>query len=235
MVRGAPKKSGRESEVSSRTPTERMIIIAARSEKDEETPPATATKKKGRVYSAPQLLIRPRVPIPPGTAVKAKLISAATNGPVQARITENAVVHGETLVEAGSRVFGQGTSSDSRLMIQFRELVTNDGAIQTIKAEVIDPEDKFPGLKGSELTSRALKFAGSVGLNFLGGFSNGLQDTEVKKGIAVKASSIKNGLLNGAAQASLDESKEMMSSLKSTPPSYSIEEGREVLILFIGQ
>lgn len=189
--------------------------------------------EKPITLSGPQLLSRPRaVKIPPGAMVKAQLTSGASNGLVKAEIKEALVINGETLIDAGTVAVGNGSSSDSRLYIKFNRLVYRDGTTDTTQGEAADESDKTVGLKGSRIGYHAVRLAAGIGLNFAGGVAEGLQETEGQQGVVVKKPTVKNALLNGAAKASLDQSREMMSSLKNEAPVIEIPEGQTFYILF---
>jgi Bacterial conjugation TrbI-like protein len=195
-------------------------------------PSKRRTSQVAEKYFGPQMISRPKLPISPGSTVKAKLITGATDGPVRAEFLESLSHHGETIAEPGTILMGSGSSTDSRLLIKFNQMIFKDGAIQTVQGQAFDPEDKIAGLKGSQLGNKALKLTGAIGLNFLGGVSDGLQDTDVKGGVPFKSSTLKNALLNGAARAALDESHDLMSSLKEGRPTIQIDAGKEIVVQF---
>ena len=88
------------------------------------------------------------------------------------------------------------------------------------------------GLKGSKLGSKALSLAGSLGLGFLGGLSDGLQDSEGQQGVLVRQPSLKNALLNATATTALEESQQMMSDLKNNIPVIEVPSGTSFYLLF---
>ncbi len=184
-------------------------------------------------FSGSQLVSRPHMDkIPPGAIGKAILITGASNGPVRAKLTESLNFAGETYAEEGAILVGTGSSAEERLVVRFDKLVGKDGALQDINSEACDPSDGTPGLKGSKVGGYALQLAGSIGLNFAAGMSEGMQDTEVKGGVAYKETSVKNALLKGTAQAALDQSREMMSSLKNRAPIIQVPKESQIIVLF---
>ena len=76
------------------------------------------------------------------------------------------------------------------------------------------------------------KFAFGTGLNFTAGLAEGLQDTSVKNGVAVKDSSLKNGLLNGGRDAARSQSQEIISDIKSKPPPLQLPPDTTLLVGF---
>ena len=193
-----------------------------------------ARKSQARTFAGPQLVTRPKIPIPPGFTVKAKLLSGASDGPVRAQLLEPLVVNGETVLDSNPVITGTASSRDERLFVRFDQMVFKDGTIQSITADAYNLEDKTAGLKGSLLGNRTTKIIGSIGLNFVGGMSEGLQDTQVQNGVGFRPSTLKNALLNGASRTAIDESSEMMSSLRNSEPHVHIDSGREFLLSFGG-
>lgn len=183
-------------------------------------------------FAGPQLVTRPLMKIPPGTMVKAKLASGASNGPVRAEVAEALTWNGEPLLPAGTILIGTGSSTEDRLNIQFNQMVFPDGSFQTAQASACDASDKIPGLKGSKLGNYALKLGAGIALDFAGGLSEGLQDQESGFGVAYSKPTLKNALLNGAAQASLDQSKQIMSNLQNQTPVIEVPAGTEIYVLF---
>jgi hypothetical protein len=198
----------------------------------------TADTRSGKIvarYSGPQLVTRPLMKIPPGTMVKARLVSGASNGPVRAEIGEGLTWNGEPLLPAGTILLGTGSSTEDRLNIQFTQMVFPDGSFQTGQAVACDDSDKIPGLKGSKLGHYALKLGAGIALDFAGGLSQGLQTQQSGFGVAYAKPTLKNALLNGAATASLDQSKQIMSNLQNQVPVIEVPEGTVIYVLFQGQ
>ena len=73
--------------------------------------------------------------IPPGSLVKAILVTGASNGPVRAETTEALRIGGETLIPAGATLLGTGQSTEERLMIRFSQVVFRDGSFENIQAQ----------------------------------------------------------------------------------------------------
>jgi type IV secretory pathway VirB10-like protein len=191
--------------------------------------------KSGGRFGGPQLVTRPLMKIPPGTMVKARLVSGASNGPVRAEVAEALTWNGEPLLPAGTILLGNGASGEDRLQIQFNQMVFPDGSFQTAQANACDESDKIPGLKGSKLGNYALKLGAGIALDFAGGLSQGLQTKQSGIGVAYSKPNMKNALLNGAATASLNQSKQIMSNLQNQVPVIEVPEGTVIYVLFQGQ
>jgi hypothetical protein len=187
--------------------------------------------KEVKKYLPPQVITFNGAKIPPGTMGTARLATGASNGPVRAELLEPMTFNGQTYVEAGTVLIGSGSSTEERLFIRFNQMVFRDGSVKTIQAQAYDSEDKIPGLKGSKVGNFALNLAGSIGLNFSGGLSDGLQEQEVTGGVAVRKNTVKNAFLNGASVAALDQSKELMSSLKNKQPIIEVPAGTSIVVV----
>ncbi len=88
-------------------------------------------KKSG--LTGPLLIRRPRPGrIPPGSFIRAILLSGASNGPVRAEVTEGLSIQGEPFIEQGATLVGNGQSGEERLTIRFSQLVHRDGALESI-------------------------------------------------------------------------------------------------------
>jgi len=196
---------------------------------------ARATGNVVRKFTAPQVVARPRnVAIPPGAMVNATLISGASNGLVRAELTDSLTQSGETLLEEGTVLVGQGSSTEERLFISFTQAVFRDGSLATIEAQACDRKDKIVGLKGSKLGNKLVNVLGSIGLGFVGGFSEGLQDIQGQQGVAVRTPSLKNALLNGTATTALEQSKNLMSDLKEQRPIIEVQADEPICVIFGG-
>src|SRR5258708_23025540 len=120
-------------------------------------------------------------------------------------------------------------------MVEFTKMVFADGAIEAIKAQACDKDDQSIGLKGSKVTKHASLLAAGIGLNFLGGLANGLQESEVQSGIALKKTDLKNAALNGASKATIEESKDIMERWKQQKTVIEVKSGTEICVIFTGE
>ena len=68
-------------------------------------------------------------------------------------------------------------------------MVFKDGTVGDISAQACDQADKIVGLKGSKVGNKVVNIAGSIGLGFVGGMSEGLQDSEGQQGAVIRKSS----------------------------------------------
>lgn len=208
-------------------------VLAGVQEPDRPAGAGAGSRRVALKLGGPKLLKRPRdITITPGALAMAVLLTGASNGPVTAALTEGLTINGEELIEPGATLLGTGQSSEERLFIRFDKVVFKDGSMQGIQADAADSSDKTPGLKGSKVGQYALRLGGSVGLNFVSGLADGLQEKEVQGPAVVNKSTVKNAMLNGASRAALDQSREMMTSLKNNKPIIEVPEGTPIYILF---
>ena len=170
--------------------------------------------------------------IPPGSMVKAILLTGASNGAVRAEIKESLRVQGETLVPAEATVLGHGQSTEDRLIIKFNQIIYRDGSFANIQAQAVDADDKIVGLHGSKVGSYALKFAAAIGLNFVSGMSEGLQEHDAVANQVVNRADVKNALLSGASKATTELANDTMNDIKSKPPTIEVPAEKEIYILF---
>lgn len=195
-------------------------------------------RKTSRVLpplGGPAVSSRPRISsIPPGTFVKAKLITGASNGLVKAILLEPVSINGEELIENGSVLVGMGSSGEDRLDVQFQKLVFKDGFTQDTSAKAADSSDQVVGLKGSKISKYGTMVAASVGLHFAAGVSQGLQEKEVKDGVAVEKNTMKNAALQGTQNAALETSKEILEKWKNSKTVIEVPKGTEIFVLFAG-
>jgi len=185
-------------------------------------------------FTGPQLIERPRdlQRIPPGTLIKAVLINGASNGPVKAEAKEAVRVNGDILIEPGSILLGTGSSTEERLLVTFQQVIFRDGSVGTIQAVACDESDRIVGLKGSKVGNRALNIAGSIGLGFVGGLSEGLQDTQGQQGVTIRPPTLRNAMLHATATTALEQSRNLMSELKNRQPIIEIGSGENLYVLF---
>lgn len=186
-------------------------------------------------YTGLQVSQRPNLgKIPPGTMVKAKFITGASNGPLKAVLVEPLSVNNEEIADEGTILVGNGSSGDDRLAVQFTKLVFKDGKAQNIQAQACDISDQTVGVKGKKISKYAVLLATGAGLNFLGGVAEGMQETQVQNGVATKKSDLRNAALNGASKAALDQSQEVLSELRNKKSIVQVDSGKEFYVLFEG-
>lgn len=188
-----------------------------------------------RKFSSLQVIGLSLKPIPPGAQVKAVLVMGASNGPVKAKTTERLVVDGDVLLDAGVTLIGRAQSGEDRLFIIFNKVVWPDGTNKPMTAQGYDVSDMIPGLKGARVRSQVLKFAAAASLNFLGGLSEGLQESQVAGGVAVRKNDLRNAALNGASKAALDQGKSLLESARDDQNVIEVKANTALWVVFGGE
>lgn len=218
------------------TPTSTIEVPQATDRSEVERRNKGGVAQVVRHYAGLQVVSRPRLgQIPPGTTVRAKLVTGASNGLVKAALIESFTVNGDGIADVGTVLIGNGSSTEERLLVDFSKLVFRDGTVQNVKAQACDQEDQTVGIRGSKVGKYASMLAAGIGLNFAGGLADGLQESEVQNGVAVKKSDLKNAALNGAAKASIEQSKEIMEKWKQQKTVIQVKGGTEICIIFDGE
>jgi hypothetical protein len=161
----------------------------------------------------------------------ARLVSGASNGLVQAELTEPLRANGETFLEPGVVLVGRGTSTEERLFVRFDQVVLKNGSIEAIDAHACDKKHKIVGLKGSKVGKRVLNIAGSIGLGFIGGMAEGLQETKGQQGVVIKKPTLKNSLLNATSTTALEQSRNLMGGLKNKNQIIEVSAGTEICVI----
>ena len=215
----------------------RDVDVPAAGGLSKDKKPKIAGGKQPRVGqrnpSRMEIVNRPRFgQIPPGTTVRAKLSNGASNGLVKAELLDRIEIQGEGIAETGTTLIGRGSSTEDRLMISFQKMVFRNGETQSIHAEACDASDQTVGLKGSKIGRAASMLAAGIGLNFAGGLADGLQESEVRGGVAVRKSDLRNAALNGSAKASVEESKSIIERWKTQKTVIEVKSGTEICVIF---
>lgn len=212
-----------------------LETYSAQAEKDQITEKNRKSSKRTLVVKLPglQKIDRTRASqIPPGSEVRARLLTGASNGLVRAVLLESLRVQGENYLKAGETVVGQGQSTEDRLFVRFTQVVHKDGSVEAVQGQAVDAEDKTAGLPGSKFKRYAMRYGTAVGLYFVGGMTEGLQERTIVGQQVVANPDAKNALLNGASRAAVEMANDQMSNMRNQPPPISIPAGQEILIVF---
>ena len=213
------------------------IDLTAYNRGDDFKRAAAAPRAKSGVavrLSGPKLIPRSvKVKVPPGTIVKAILVTGASNGLTKVKLKEDVTFAGETFLSSGVTLVGSGSSTDDRLFVHFNRAVLEDGSVSTVEAVIADQSDQTVGLKGSFWSTHGSQIAAGAGLNFIAGASMALQDTQGQQGAVVTAPTVRNAILGGTAKAALEESNEAAAKFKNAPPAIQIKPGTEVFVIFV--
>lgn len=175
--------------------------------------------------------------LPLGTTIVAKLVNSVlstdSNSPVIAEIPEAIDWKGSILIPQGTRAIGQGMLDDNtqRLQVRFHTLVFPDGDQHSISAIAL-LGDGSSGIAG-DFHSRSLKRqAGRFFGNFVGGLAQGMKDRESTGpyGMTMEPGSLKNGVLNGLGNSSLDQAKSFADDTERLKPFLEVPGGTQFLL-----
>lgn len=195
----------------------------------------------GRQYSASQIIKRGSSAgdvLPIGSQIQAQLVgrveSADSNSPVTAVLLSDALSPVQALViPKGTKVIGSGQldAQRERLQVRFHTLVFPEGEQYAISALAVMP-DGSSGLEG-RFSSGALKRNVSqfVG-NFVSGLAEGMKDRTAtgQLGIPFEKGSLKNGALNGLADASSNYAKSTTEKMGQASASISVASGVQFVL-----
>lgn len=195
----------------------------------------------GRQYSASQIIKRGQSAgdvLPIGSQIQAQIVgrveSADSNSPVTAVVLSDALSPVQALViPKGTKVIGSGQLDQQRerLQVRFHTLVFPEGQQYAISALATMP-DGSSGLEG-RFSSGAFKRNVSqfVG-NFVSGLAQGMKDRTAvgQLGIPLESGSLKNGALNGLADASSNYTKSTAEKMGQTSASISVPSGVQFVL-----
>ena len=195
----------------------------------------------GRQFSATQIIQRGQSPydlLPIGTLVRVQLIgnveSADQKSPVIAVVTESSMSPGGSeVIPRGARIIGQGQidAERERLQVSFSTLVFPEGEQYSFSGVAAMP-DGSSGVAGDFSSGKFKRYASQFAGNFIGGMAEGLKDRENagQMGIPFEPGGLKNGVLNGVAQSSLDFAKSSSEEMGRAKPSMLLSTGQEFVV-----
>ncbi len=184
----------------------------------------------------PSLIHRPGAnEILPGTIVRGRLQTSATDGPVKVVLEEDLLVDGSIKLPQGTVLIGKGQSLDSRVGIKFSKAIVSGSEVLSVKAVALDAEDQLVGLQASSVGGESVRLGASIGLNFVGGLAEGLKDRTGINGAIVEQSTPRNAFLNGASKATLEQARTLMEAQKNRKYSLMVEAGTPIFIFFNGE
>lgn len=212
------------------------IEIKVKNKMDEKNKPKKlrSNKKIGSLFSKMKVFERSFLSeIPDGAEVDAKLnLSVLPQTLVSAHLISSLTVDGEVVLPKNTEVFGMSQEIDSRMSIEFIKAVLPTGEKHKIKAFAHERKDTSFGLKGSQVGPRTITALASTGLYFVSGLSEGLIERQMTENqVSIKAS-MKNGLLNGASKASMEQSRQILSDLKNKQSVLRVKKGKKFKLIF---
>jgi len=149
---------------------------------------------------------------PPGSEVKAALVSGGANGTVKVRLIEDLILNGDSYAPRNSVLIGRGSSAEDRLFITFTRLVSPEGKSRKVLAQAYDINDNIRGLNGKRVSDQVFKIAASSALIFLGGVADSLQEGSTGP-FGNQRRSLRDAALGGVAQSTTEHGKRYLDSL----------------------
>jgi hypothetical protein len=170
--------------------------------------------------------------IPAGCEAKAKIITAATDGPVQAELLEDLVSDGKIYLKAGAILKGMARTNDDRLDVAFNIVKISDKKVK-VQAQALDPDDHIPGVQGSKWSYYSKKFGVAIGFSMAAGATEVLQDKEAVGNSVVTKPTMTNAVLNGVHQATSDISRDELEKAKKSSSIIKLRPQTEIIISFL--
>lgn len=202
---------------------------------------AKIIKKSGiNRYSGSQVIERKiTMNIPPGTIVKAQLITNSVQGLAKAKLLEPIKNGSEELLPANSIIIGQASGSDDKLIIQFTKVLATNGRNYNISGVACDISDQSIGIKGKTFSKYALLMAADAGLNLISGLSQSLpdkaKDSLLGKDADSSSNQMKKSLITDGTRSAIDGSQSFLNQYKNKKSTVEVDSGQEFFILFDGE
>jgi hypothetical protein len=200
----------------------------------------TANKPKRPISSSSSIVLSSQAgrKIPAAMMAAAHLINTVlsndTDSPVIAVIDEDIAWRNAVVIPSGTKVLGQGSLQvrTHRLRTRFNSFVFPDGSQHRTSLMAFMP-DNSPGLTGIFHTGVLQKNAGRALGTFVGGLADGMKErNETPFGYVQDRGGIKNGLLNGITETSLDQARETAGDIKQVDAVLEVPAGTQFLIFF---
>lgn len=197
---------------------------------EERKEKSRSVRKSPSSYAAARVISRPGSgEMASGLELKAVLRGGARTGWVRAEVTEG--VSKDAEIPVGSVLIGQAQSQEDRLLIDFREIKRKDGSTTPINGIAYDSSDRKLGIEGSVIGRHAERFAVGLGVNFLGGAAQALQEVD-PSGLISAPPTVKNALISGASRALTDRTQDVARNMQPQMPDVHLAPGTEILVIF---
>ena len=177
--------------------------------------------------------------VPLGSMVKGLLIhNIVTNNfeaPVISQVWEDFYFDGKLLLPFGTRIYGTASvgKQRDRVLVKFDNIVFQDG--KTIKINAIGlSKDGSGGLTGTVIDDHNKQTFLAMALNFLSGTALGLQKTNTNAvtGINEIATSSRNAIINGVANAFQGEAQRIKADTDNAKGYAIVLAGSELVVYF---
>lgn len=136
--------------------------------------------------------------------------------------------------QSGLKLLGKArqSSTQGRVLIEFDRMTFRGGKTMPIKASALDAMGAY-GLEAKVFSSKALMLAGAIAGSFISGFAAAQQtQTTTAIGFQQTQPSMRNGILQGVAQTTANQSKRMIDEATAEKPVLVVEAGESVIAFF---
>jgi hypothetical protein len=136
--------------------------------------------------------------------------------------------------QSGLKLLGKArqSSTQGRVLIEFDRMTFRGGKTLPIRASALDIMGAY-GLEAKVFSSKALMLAGAIAGSFISGFAAAQQtQTTTAIGFQQTQPSMRNGILQGVAQTTADQSKRMIDEATAEKPVLVVEAGESVVAFF---
>lgn len=197
--------------------------------------PHFGNKKISKILLGSQIIQRSNsLKVPPGTMVKAQLITNASNGSVKALLTDPILINGEEVISVPATLIGLASSQDDRLIIRFTKILDKNGVSFPIEALACDESDQTAGIKGKKISRSMWLMTSQVGLSLLSGASQAAQSTNAPTANVELKTQLKNTAISEASKAALDQSQNLLNDFKNQKSIIQVDSGTAFYLLFEG-
>ena len=197
-------------------------------------------KRQINKYTGAQVIERKiTMNIPPGTTVKAQLISYSSQGLAKAKILDSVKNGFEEIVPANTIIIGQSSNSNDKLLIQFTKVLAANGQSYNISGVACDISDQSIGIQGKTFGKNTLMMAADAGLNIINGLSQSLpdkaKDSLLGSGAEDSPNHWKKSLITDGTKSAIEGSQSFLNQFKNKKSTVDVDSGQEFYILFDGE
>lgn len=202
--------------------------------------PSPQTSNQPRAFGASQIVSSssasgPKLPM--GSAFTASTLNAVVSSdaaaPVIAIAPQGAYFQSQCIIEAGAKLIGNASldQRSRRLQVRFHTVVFSNAEQRPISALALSP-DGSSGIAGDFSSGNAEQQVGRFTGTFVGGLAEGLKDRQSGGLLSspLEPGSIKNGLLNGLADAASDQAARFSNEMQNAAPVLTVPANTAFLV-----
>lgn len=211
----------------------------------EDKPRVAETRKSFQInYRAKQVIERsdfsgPFLPV--GTEFIGRLMTSIDTrelGTTKIELPYGGSFQGNELLPRGSILFAtvRYDGNGEKVFLDIQSGTYPNGEEFKIRGEILSARDFSPGISGDYHGTFSSRVASQLGLNFVTGLSDTLQEKEAlgsggfSGGTITTKPTLKNGLLAGVSKVTGIEAQRMASELSGQKPYVTIESGKELIV-----